>query len=132
MLDKANEAYDTRLAHHILSIYTKKKDNYGMAHPPYNKTELTNYITFARQEYFPQLTEEACNRLSQAYVEMRNINSDRKTVTATPRQLESMIRLSEAFAKMSFPTEVQVIDVENSISLIKSALQQQQLTHEPV
>lgn len=55
---------------------------------------------------------------------MRNSSSDRKTVTATPRQLESMIRLSEAFAKMRLSTEVRLQDVENAITLIKSAIQQ--------
>ena len=34
------------------------------------------------------------------YLEMRNLGSSRKVVTATPRQIESIIRLSEARAKM--------------------------------
>lgn len=124
MLDKANEAYDTKLAHHILSIYAAKRSSDVPTNAPFTRTELTNYITFARQEYYPQLTEEACTRLSEAYVAMRNISSDQKTVTATPRQLESMIRISEAFAKMRLSTEVQITDVENAITLIKAAIQQ--------
>lgn len=35
-----------------------------------------------------------------AYADMRRMGANTKTITATPRQLESLIRLSEAFAKM--------------------------------
>lgn len=55
---------------------------------------------------------------------MRNLNNDKKTITATPRQLESLIRLSEAFAKMRLSTTVSVQDADNAIDLMKSAIQQ--------
>ena len=45
-------------------------------------------------------------------------------ITATPRQLESLIRLSEAFAKMRLSNEVIVTDVDEAINLIKVATQQ--------
>ena len=48
----------------------------------------------------------------------------KKTITATPRQLESMIRISEAIAKMRLATEVQKKDVEEAVRLIKHAMQQ--------
>jgi DNA replication licensing factor MCM4 len=56
MLDKANEQYDTQLAHHILSLYGNRERMDNATRPPFHKTLLTKYITFARQEYFPQLT----------------------------------------------------------------------------
>ena len=34
------------------------------------------------------------------YVNMRRLGTSKKTITATPRQLESIIRLSESLAKM--------------------------------
>ena len=42
---------------------------------------------------------------------MRKVGSGRGTVTAYPRQLESLIRLSEAHAKMRFSPTVEIVDV---------------------
>jgi DNA replication licensing factor MCM4 len=56
----------------------------------------------------PYLSEEAGRRLSRAYLEMRQLGNNKKTITATPRQLESLIRLSEAFAKMRLSNLVEV------------------------
>jgi DNA replication licensing factor MCM4 len=55
---------------------------------------------------------------------MRQLGNSKKIITATPRQLESLIRLSEAFAKMRLSSEVNVSDVEEAINLIKVATQQ--------
>lgn len=55
---------------------------------------------------------------------MRQLGTNKKTITATPRQLESLIRLSEAFAKMRLSGVVEGADVECAINLIKVATQQ--------
>lgn len=47
--------------------------------------------------------------------------SDRR-ITATTRQLESMIRLSEAHAKMRLSPTVDLSDVDEAVRLIKSAI----------
>lgn len=49
--------------------------------------------------------------------------SDRR-ITATTRQLESMIRLAEAHAKMRLSPTVEAFDVHEAVRLIKSALKQ--------
>ena len=66
----------------------------------YSKDILTKYITFAREYVSPKLSDEAAQKLVEAYADMRRMGANTKTITATPRQLESLIRLSEAFAKM--------------------------------
>lgn len=61
-----------------------------------------------------------------AYVEMRKLGQDvraaEKRITATTRQLESMIRLAEAHAKMRLAPEVTRDDVLEAVRLIRSAL----------
>lgn len=52
---------------------------------------------------------------------MRALGVSRKTITATPRLLESLIRLSEAFAKMRLSSSVSEDDVEQAITLMLSA-----------
>lgn len=74
------------------------------------------------------LTEAASNALVQAYVEMRKVGIDSRTqekrITATTRQLESMIRLSEAHSRMRFSETVDLEDVVEANRLIKSALRE--------
>lgn len=52
---------------------------------------------------------------------MRALGNSRKTVSATPRQLESLIRMSEAFAKMRLSNEVSEDDVEEAVNLMQKA-----------
>ena len=86
MLDRSIESYDTKLAHHILDIYSNKPTediNQGI----FTKNFLTNYITFAKLYVHPFITESAANMLSSAYVTMRSAGISKKTISATPRQL---------------------------------------------
>ena len=43
------------------------------------------------------------------------------TISATPRQLESLIRLSEAHARMRLSQHVEIRDVEEAVRLVKVA-----------
>lgn len=81
-------------------------------HSPQKIEDLTAYISWARNHVQPVLTPEASNALVTAYVEMRNAGADSRSndrrITATTRQLESMIRLSEAHARMRYSERVEV------------------------
>ena len=57
-------------------------------------------------------------------LDMRKIGSGRGLVSAYPRQLESLIRLSEAHAKMRFSNTVEIVDVEEAKRLHREALKQ--------
>jgi DNA replicative helicase MCM subunit Mcm2 (Cdc46/Mcm family) len=70
------------------------------------------------------LSNEAAEDLVQGYMDMRKLGISKKTITATPRQLESLIRISEARAKMRFSNVVERTDVAEAIRLMKVALQQ--------
>jgi DNA replication licensing factor MCM4 len=72
------------------------------------------------------ITPAAGAALTDAYVAMRQLGDDiraqERRITATTRQLESMIRLSEAHARMRLSPEVTVGDVEEAVRLIRSAI----------
>ena len=53
-----------------------------------------------------------------------DIRAAERRITATTRQLESMIRLAEAHAKMRLSPEVTAEDVGEAVRLIQSALKQ--------
>jgi DNA replication licensing factor MCM4 len=76
----------------------------------------------------PKLTASASSALVDAYVAMRALGADvratEKRITATTRQLESLIRLSEAHAKMRLSEEVSAGDVAEAVRLVKAALKQ--------
>ena len=57
-------------------------------------------------------------------MDMRKVGSSRGMVSAYPRQLESLIRLAEAHAKVRFSNKVEAIDVEEAKRLHREALKQ--------
>ena len=72
---------------------------------------MKDYIGYARKYVHPKLSDEAGQAFIEAYVEMRKIGSGRGQISAYPRQLESLIRLAEAHAKMRLSEVVTVEDV---------------------
>jgi len=72
------------------------------------------------------ITKEAADELVNSYVELRNAGEDprssEKRITATTRQLESMIRLSEAHARMRFSSFVEFDDVKEAYRLMRDAI----------
>ena len=55
---------------------------------------------------------------------MRQVGSGRGQITAFPRQLESLIRMAEAHAKLRFSHTVELQDVEEASRLHREALKQ--------
>ena len=71
----------------------------------------------------PVISEEAATDLISAYVAMGRMGGAKRIITATPRQLESLIRLSEAHARMRLSAEVEPADVAEAVRLMKVATQ---------
>lgn len=62
--------------------------------------------------------------LVQEYHSMRSMGNSARTITATPRQLESLIRISESLAKMRLSQKVEQKDISEAVRLIRAAMQQ--------
>ncbi|CAK7204061.1 MCM DNA helicase complex subunit [Sporothrix eucalyptigena] len=127
ILDRADEKTDRRMAKHLLSMYLEDKPQSAPSANEILPVEfLTSYISYARANVHPVLSEEAGKALVDAYVKMRKLGQDvraaEKRITATTRQLESMIRLAEAHAKMRLSSDVTGDDVREAYRLIQSAL----------
>jgi DNA replication licensing factor MCM4 len=109
MLDTISEANDRRLASHIISLYEEAEDEGEamevegeqgrMTGDMLTKEQLAGYISYARQFCNPTIHESSMSKLVEGYLDMRK-SGHKKTVSATPRQLESLIRLSESLARM--------------------------------
>lgn len=127
ILDTANEKTDRRLAKHLLSLYLEDKPQSAPTDNDILPVEfLTLYISYARSKIQPTISKEAAEELVECYVAMRSLGQDvraaDKRITATTRQLESMIRLAEAHAKMRLAGVVTRADVQEANRLIQSAL----------
>lgn len=126
VLDRIDEQNDRRLAKHLVGMYLEDTPDNASRDEVLPVEFLTLYISHARANVHPALTQPAANALTEAYVQMRSLGnslqaSDRR-ITATTRQLESMIRLSEAHAKMRLSPTVEESDVQEAVRLIKSAI----------
>ncbi len=145
VLDQIDEQSDRRLARHLVGMYLEDTPENGNAQevlvsPIFHHLNarpliysqpvefLTSYISYARTKCQPKITQAASEALVTAYVQMRKLGEDvraaERRITATTRQLESMIRLAEAHAKMRLAEEVTANDVHEAVRLIKSALKQ--------
>jgi len=122
MLDPQDEVFDRRLGRHLVSLYYKTEAT--SSDELLDMSILRDYLAYAKQIYNPKLTDEAANLLTQSYVSMRQVGAGRGQITAYPRQLESLIRLAEAHARLRFSHQVQVVDVEEASRLHKEALKQ--------
>ncbi|MFQ6649189.1 hypothetical protein Gotur_023029 [Gossypium turneri] len=131
ILDKADEQTDRRLAKHIVSLHFE--DTEIAEHDVIDLATLTAYVSYARKNIHPKLSDEAAEELTRGYVEMRKRGnfpgSSKKVITATPRQIESLIRLSEALARIRFSETVEMRDVTEAFRLLEVAMQQSATDH---
>jgi replicative DNA helicase Mcm len=114
---------DNLIAEHVLkehSLLGKK--------PEISPELLRKYIAYARQKVKPKLTKEAMEEIKKFYVELRNMPTMAedivKPIPISPRQLEALIRLSEASAKIRLSDKVTAEDARRAIRLIKFMLLQ--------
>lgn len=124
ILDPQDELFDRRLANHLVSLYHSDCGESELDQQLLDLNILKDYILYAKTFVEPKLSEEAGQSLIQTYVEMRKTGSGRGQVSAYPRQLESLIRLSEAHAKVRLSPIVEQIDVDEAYRLYREALKQ--------
>jgi replicative DNA helicase Mcm len=121
IIDVLDEAKDTALADHLLRMHrdsaegTVNKDVEKLA--LIDSTLLRKYVAYARQNIKPILTDEAMKKIRDFYVELRKRGKAEGAVPITPRQIEGLVRLSEASAKIRLAVRVEAEDAERAIRL---------------
>jgi len=117
LTDKPESERDAKLAEHVLKLhggtYIEEEDII----PP---ELLKKYIAYAREKIHPRLSPEAIQKIKEFYLEMRSkAEGGKSPVPITPRQLESLVRIAEARAKMALRDIVTAEDAEAAIRLVK-------------
>lgn len=121
ILDDCNERIDTQLASHIVDLHMLRDEAID---PPYSAEELSRYIRYAKT-FKPKMTKDARNFLVEKYKELRSDDAQglgRSSYRITVRQLESMIRLSEAIARANCTEEITPSFVAEAYDLLRQSI----------
>jgi replicative DNA helicase Mcm len=111
---------DKELANYIVDVHAGKIQRNII-----DIDTLKKYIAYARKNIVPKITEEAKNLIVDFFVEMRrkSTESPESPILITPRQLEALIRLSEAYARMALKPLVTREDAERAINIMRLFLE---------
>lgn len=122
VLDECNEQIDEHLARHIVGIHQLKDE---AIEPEFSTEQLQRYIRFARL-FQPVFTDEAKVTLVERYKELRSDDAQggvgRNSYRITVRQLESLVRLSEAIAKATCVDQITPEFVDEAYRLLKQSI----------
>src|SRR4029077_11606759 len=116
--DQPEPDYDARMSEHILALHKSKVSPVTAPFPP---EFLKKYINFAKR-IIPVLTQEAIIELRDFYLKMRSKGSAEAAVAITPRQLEALVRISEARARAFLRDRVTVEDAKSAIRIMTVSL----------
>ena len=86
---------------------------------------IRKYIAYAKQNCRPVLTDDAITEIQEFYVKMRNSGGNDDSIKSVPisaRQLEGVIRLAEASAKVRLKKVVDVEDAKRAMNLVQFCL----------
>ncbi len=84
---------------------------------------LRKYVAYARKNIFPTLSEEAKEYFLRYYVGLRSQGQDtNKPVPVTARQLEALIRLGEASARLRLSSKVTIDDAKRVVKILEACL----------
>jgi len=119
--DLPNKVKDERTADFILHLHQKSSGGAAELRTDF----LKKYIAYAKQNFNPALTDEALEEIKEYYVKMRSTGDEEGAYKAIPisaRQLEALIRLSEASARIRLSPKVLKSDARRAIELVHFCL----------
>ncbi|NHI92718.1 MAG: helix-turn-helix domain-containing protein [Candidatus Lokiarchaeota archaeon] len=115
--DEPNKDKDLELSSHILSLQDQKQVK---PKPPIETSFLRKFITYARGKVpAPMPTQECLKAIQDFYLKIRDTASEETPIPITARQLEGMVRLAIARARMALRDEATIEDAEAAIRLMK-------------
>jgi len=119
--DVPEKELDTKMTEHILDLH---RTGVALVEAPIQPDLFRKYISYAKN-IKPVLTKEALERLKDFYLAMRSASETEGTpIAITARQLESLVRVAEARARIALRKEVLAEDAEASIAIMKRSLEE--------
>eukprot|EP00268_Persea_americana_P052479 TRINITY_DN5877_c0_g1_i1.p1 TRINITY_DN5877_c0_g1~~TRINITY_DN5877_c0_g1_i1.p1 ORF type:complete len:831 (-),score=179.28 TRINITY_DN5877_c0_g1_i1:344-2836(-) len=121
MIDEPDDQTDYHIAHHIVRVHQKREEALS---PAFTTAQLKRYIAYAKT-LKPKLGSEARKVLVDSYVALRRGDTtpgSRVAYRMTVRQLEALIRLSEAIARSHLEVQVRPVHVRVAVRLLKTSI----------
>jgi len=119
--DEPDEEKDAKLSSQVLKNHIEPEQTEAEI----DQETLRKYVAYA-QNLRPDLTQEAADKIQDFYISMRSRGSDEENgnVPITARQLEALVRISEASARAELSDKVTETDAERAIDILKYSLEQ--------
>jgi len=138
--DETKADQDRKIANHILKgnyaagLIARQSQNKEIVLSDLEKAEeiikpvieidlMRKYIAYARREMIPVIKPKMMDRIANFYMELRSHGRKEGVVSATARQLQAIIRLSEASAKIRLSSEIEEQDIEKAIDIFRYSLE---------
>ncbi|RHW67650.1 DNA replication licensing factor MCM6 [Trypanosoma brucei equiperdum] len=121
IVDESSDDADFAIADQLLRLH---RFGDSAVRPPFSTEDCQLYLRYARS-LTPRLKEEAVHLIVAAYRDMRlqdSLSNRSKVYRVTTRLLESMIRLSEATAKLYLSEDVEEAHVDVALELMRQSL----------
>lgn len=125
LLDRSNREKDMMLSKHIMGLHQKANSSKDDEQVPVPIELMRKYITYCRQRCSPRLSDEAAELLKNHYVQIRAASKENNDVSSpipiTVRQLEAIVRISEALARIELSRVASPRHVTEAIRLFKAS-----------
>jgi replicative DNA helicase Mcm len=119
--DVPNKEADEKMSAHILELHRKGATP---VEAPIGSELMRKYVSYAKT-IRPVLSHDALKRLGDFYLAMRSASeAEGSPVAITARQLESLVRIAEARARVALKKEVSAEDAEAAITIMKRSLEE--------
>lgn len=143
MTDRPDQKRDAAIADHILKAHSigelvarHTKDPIPGVNEEYITQQLKpvtpeidpqifrKYVAYAKRTCFPMLSAEAKDGLTSYYLRLRGLADSSKPVPVTARQLEALVRLAEASARVRLSPDITKEDASRVIHIVDACLRQ--------
>lgn len=143
MTDQPEQKRDLAIAEHILKAHStgeliaqhKKTPIPGVTDeyiqeqlkpvmPDIEPSLFRKYVAYAKRSCYPMLSPEAKDALVNYYLKLRGIAEPNKPVPVTARQLEALVRLAEASARIRLSNSIELGDAERVVHIVDACLRQ--------
>jgi replicative DNA helicase Mcm len=121
--DIPDKTKDMKIADHVLNEHKSEGNSMVIDREIFRK-----YVAYAKQRVEPKLSVSATEEIKKFYVGLRNkpvfSDSALRPIPISARQLQALVRLAEASARLRLSEDVSIDDAKRAIDLMKYYLMQ--------
>lgn len=122
--DIPEKSRDEKMADHMLNLHKHPESS----EPEIPTNILKKYIAYSKQNVNPKLMDDAIEELKRYYLEMRSKGSgdesESRAVPISARQLEALVRIAEAYAKVRLSEKITKDDARKAVDMLHYSLSQ--------